>query len=628
MLFEQRFLDKLFLSKELSSVDISFEIELYQPAIEAIKNGECSDAIEYLSNLRIFQASTIPVIWLLILEFNCIAGMSFLQKTLINDQSPRRMSVGAFYKKYILRYSTRNYKKDDFLSDIYVFYSYYLRGIAYWIKNLDSKDRFEINRSREKAIQDFKCALQITENTSFFGLNESIYNSIESLLVPPLFRYSFQHSIRAIVKGKIQEVKSLDIVKRETLRTLINHEIILTSRNLDVLLEKMKSNDFIYIVGELGTPLFVVLAIIIFLFCYILPARFFLAYGEFNFSLLEWFLYGYIMLLFSFLPVLPLFFTTSNRSRRYENLNEFLNKKVLEFSRRKKILNSVRKIISWAWFLGVETVYIVLFLRVLDGKIEVNLFSYLFLSGTQGYIVFFVIILLSISVFFILQSIFFAVPVNLCIRSYQTNKQIISLLASKISKVLVLGAKKDWTKIEDRNEIIKSLFQVSRLFKSKNLQLVSARNKYMSQRNLKIANYIEGLTIWVALPKRDTKEYFCYEINEILEMLLSGDWDALVKRAMDSPDKSTNIIKTIKFTLVFRSLLASILPLVIVLLLRGDIQSSKVLGFSYELLLLATTYWAIVSLLTILDPELRGKIEASQTFFEIFSNFFPWNWGK
>jgi len=130
------------------------------------------------------------------------------------------------------------------------------------------------------------------------------------------------------------------------------------------------------------------------------------------------------------------------------------------------------------------------------------------------------------------------------------------------------------------------------------------------------------------LPKRDTQQYFCGEVNKILKLFLIGDWDALVNLSMDLSGINVKLVKELNFNLIFRSLLAAMFPLANVLLFGEYIQKSKVFGFSYELLLLGTSYWAVISLLTILDPELNEKIEASQDFFEMFSKFLPWNWEK
>ncbi len=599
MFFEQDFLDKILLTKEFESSKPDLYLQIYQPLVEALKREEYIKVIERLN-------------------------------TLIPD-TPKISNIERFKERFNEEKLLSLYLSPQ-VEKVENFYPYYFRGVSYWMKSLKSNNEIEINKEREKSIRDFKKALWILEGLNAVDLEQIISSSIKTLTSPPLFNYSFQKIVRKIVKVKIQEVKSLGFIDCETLSNLRKHEIKLASQDLNVIFEKLENNEFIRVISGFYMVLIGLSIILIMIFSAVIPARFFATLWNVDFSISQWFHVVSLIILFAFLPSISLLmaldYSEYHIEKKYKNLIKYLNKRLFEDSATKRLSTYRRIFIAFSWFVGLEIVYVFSLLKALNNKFEISPLFYSFLSGTQIFVICFVGVLLLIFALGIVYTIFFIIPVNILIRFYQASRLTSSLIASKLSRVLVLGGTKDWKSTTDRNEIIRSLIQVSRLFKSKKLQNLSINNKYVNNRYSNIGDYIESLTIWVALPKRDTQQYFCGEVNKILKLFLIGDWDALVNLSMDLSGINVKLVKELNFNLIFRSLLAAMFPLANVLLFGEYIQKSKVFGFSYELLLLGTSYWAVISLLTILDPELNEKIEASQDFFEMFSKFLPWNWEK
>jgi len=184
-----------------------------------------------------------------------------------------------------------------------------------------------------------------------------------------------------------------------------------------------------------------------------------------------------------------------------------------------------------------------------------------------------------------------------------------------LTKIVTLMGKteanpRQWEQLLFRAQLIKELDAIARLIENGVPTAYSDKDVlfrgWVSVRSRRIAAHIRDLKGWLAIPRRDTREYFLKELGQVLICLGLGDWDGI--SVADSVAANN---RTGRFATVFsgvRTLSASFLPAGILLLLHVLHRDppSQISGF----LTFGAAAWLTVGCISLLDPLYASRTEA------------------
>jgi hypothetical protein len=137
-------------------------------------------------------------------------------------------------------------------------------------------------------------------------------------------------------------------------------------------------------------------------------------------------------------------------------------------------------------------------------------------------------------------------------------------------------------------------------------------SRWNQQEYFRRALGIRDLKRWVLLPKADTLYHLQQELHRILQLVAVGDWDGLPQA--DVPGDTSGPWWR-RALMVFRSIIIAVLPAVAVILFGDKLPQGDFRNYLTGL----AGIWALISLLTILDPRFGEKLSA----FKDLPSFLP-----
>lgn len=167
-----------------------------------------------------------------------------------------------------------------------------------------------------------------------------------------------------------------------------------------------------------------------------------------------------------------------------------------------------------------------------------------------------------------------------------------------------------WEKLLFRAQLMKELDAIARVIENGIPTAYSDKDilfrGWVSVRCRRIAAHIRDLKGWLAMPRRDTREYFLKELGSVLTCLGLGDWDTIAVADPGSVNNRMGRLATLFSGL--RTLLASFLPMGILLLLHVLHRDppAQMSGF----LTFGAAAWLTVGCISLLDPLYASRTEA------------------
>jgi hypothetical protein len=128
---------------------------------------------------------------------------------------------------------------------------------------------------------------------------------------------------------------------------------------------------------------------------------------------------------------------------------------------------------------------------------------------------------------------------------------------------------------------------------------------WIRERSMQIAAAIRSLKQWIVTPKLDTYDGLCSRVTDTFLQAVDGNWDGLERIA---PPKLSQRQLYARVTGIVGGILLSALPLVGLYLLQKS--QFKLQGTIADYVTLVAIAWAVVSLLSTLDPAFSAKLSA------------------
>ena len=236
------------------------------------------------------------------------------------------------------------------------------------------------------------------------------------------------------------------------------------------------------------------------------------------------------------------------------------------------------------------------------------------------YILFISMILFSITLFNILVSS--VGPLANVVQRYLESRMareypVASLALSLFDAIWLLERDGRWRYPRDRSAIATALDRGAstirgRLFRDfKNTEYTIRLIQNQTASNM--AESLREKQLWLATPKKDTRQVLLSHLSSMLIALLQGDWDEFDKVKQFEYPKAKRLTIMIDIT---RILTISVLPLVIVygglhflnleieLPLRGYVQGAALI-------------WAMLTLITAIDPSIKDKVSEMKDLFSL-----------
>ena len=194
---------------------------------------------------------------------------------------------------------------------------------------------------------------------------------------------------------------------------------------------------------------------------------------------------------------------------------------------------------------------------------------------------------------------------------------VASLALSLFDAIWLLERDGRWRYPRDRSAIATALDRGAstirgRLFRDfKNTEYTIRLIQNQTASNM--AESLREKQLWLATPKKDTRQVLLSHLSSMLIALLQGDWDEFDKVKQFEYPKAKRLTIMIDIT---RILTISVLPLVIVygglhflnleieLPLRGYVQGAALI-------------WAMLTLITAIDPSIKDKVSEMKDLFSL-----------
>jgi hypothetical protein len=169
---------------------------------------------------------------------------------------------------------------------------------------------------------------------------------------------------------------------------------------------------------------------------------------------------------------------------------------------------------------------------------------------------------------------------------------------------------RQWEELSFRAHLAKELDAIASLIENALPAAYSNKDelfrRWMSARSRRIATHLRDLKSWLAIPRKDTREYFLQALGQVVICLGRGDWDGIPAAAPSSEGRRAGRIATLLSAV--RTLSASVLPAAILVLLHVLHRDppSQISGY----LAFGAAAWLTVGCISLLDPLYSSRLEA------------------
>jgi hypothetical protein len=198
-----------------------------------------------------------------------------------------------------------------------------------------------------------------------------------------------------------------------------------------------------------------------------------------------------------------------------------------------------------------------------------------------------------------------------------------AMIVDNILVALAMSSRQDlWIDVGFRREIMSRLDDVAscmerdipRVLKTRDLRT----NAWLSEQWGGKAAAVRSLEQWLITPKPDTRERLEDQLTMLFRRALLNDWDAMAHlRPEDPPHPSW----TARLKTGLKTVLIAILPLVLLLALgKTNVAVTGALG---DYLKIGAIIWALVTLISLLDPLYAIKLTAIRDAIDLLRNKSP-----